>query len=281
MALALLPSELGVFMKKVVLSNLYKSTLLLLLAVSVSVGCSKKETKGYGKDSTVPEDTQNVDGTLPSYSGGTAPVDSFSLSTLEAYAGRRINNPKNLRVTLDVFNVANTGSTKQYGGTFKISYEEAYGSGQRTVVDSFDSDTSLRDTQYNKFYNTGGTQKLKLFFQDHLGGIIVSIEAINVNDLETKFKGRVYYRNFDFGVCANPAPWQQPYCDGQLESKCWNISEGPYDCRAYMSGGKVRPDIVDLPGFGSDPDGYNGPGYKQLFTFTNMDLDAALNTALD
>lgn len=291
MALALVLSELGVFMKTVLKSNLYKSTLILLLALSVSVGCSKKQTKGSGADTTIPTDTQVVTGTLPTYSGGTAPVDSFSLSTLEAYAGRRINNPQNLRVTLDVFNVADPGKTKQYGDTgvgFKIAYEETCtghtggcNGSVRTVEGRFTAGSSIEDTKYNKLYRTGGADKYKFFFQDNLGGIIVSIEAINVNDIETKYKGRVYYRNFDFGVCSNPGYDQlPPVCNVQSPSKCWNISAGPYDCRAYMNGGKVRPDIVDLPGFGSTPDGYKGPGYQQLFTFTAMDIDAALNTGL-
>lgn len=270
-------------MKNVFLSNLIKSTLIMAMALSVSVGCSKKETKGGGGDPTIPGDTTTIPGTATiTYSGGTAPVDSFSLSLLEAYAGRRINSPTNIRVTLDVFNVANTGATKQYGGTFKISYEEVYNGSTRTVTGTFNSGTSLDDTKYNKYYNTGGVEKVKLFFQDSLGGLVVSVEPINVNDLETKFKGRVYFRNFDFGVCSNPSYNMPASCNVQSPyKKCWNISEGPYDCRAYMSSGNVRPDIVDLPGFGSRPGGYNGPGYQQLFTFTNMDLNAALNVALD
>lgn len=268
-------------MEKGLLNNLMKSTLIMALALSVSVSCSKKETK-QTQDKTIPEDTQDVPGVTPTtvYDGGTAPVDSFSQSLLEAYAGRRINNPQNLRVTLDVFNVADTGKTKQYGGTFKITYEESYNGGWRTVSGNFQSGTSINDTKFNKTYHTGGVDKVKLFFQDNLGSIIVSIEPINVNDLETKYKGRVYFRNFDFGVCANPPPYMAAQCNQQSSLKCWNISAGPYDCRAYLSGGSVRPDIVDLPGFGSDPDGYNGPGYQQLFTFTNMDLDKAMNVDL-
>lgn len=267
-------------MKNAFLHNLLKSMLVVALAVTANVGCSKKETKSSTYN-PIPEDTESVGGVgNVTYAGGTAPVDSFSQSLLETYAGRRINSPKNLRVTLDVFNVADSGATPQYGGTFKITYEESYNGGTRTVSGNFNSGTSIHDTKYNKTYNTGGVDKVKLFFQDNLGAIIVSIEPINVNDLETKFKGRVYFRNFDFGVCSNPPPWMGATCNVQSPQKCWNISAGPYDCRAYMSGGKVRPDIVDLPGFGSDPDGYNGPGYQQLFTFTNMDLDAALNTGL-
>jgi hypothetical protein len=271
--------ELGEFMKNVSLSNLTKSTILMALALSVSFGCSKKETKA---NPTIPTDTVTVPTVTPTttFSGGTAPVDSYSQSLLETYAGRRINNPKNIRVTLDVFNVADAGKPKQYGGTFKISYEEDYNGSTRTVTGSFDSGTSINDTKYNKFATTGGTQKLKLFFQDTLGGIIVSIEPISVNDLETLYKGRVYFRNFDFNICANPPPWMGAECAVQSPSKCWNISAGPYDCRAYLSGSSVRPDIVDLPGFGSKPSGYTGPGYQQLFTFTNMDLDKALNTTL-
>jgi len=217
------------------------------------------------------------------YDGGTAPVDSFSQSLLETYAGRRINNPKNLRVTLNVFNVADSGKPAQYGdvgGGFKITYEEAITGTVRTVSGVFSAGSSIDDTKYNKYYNTGGVQKLKLFFQDNLGAIIVSIEPINVNDLDTKYKGRVYFRNFDFGLCANPPPYMPAQCNVQAPKKCWNISLGPYDCRAYMSGDSVRPDIVDLPGFGSKPSGYNGPGYQQLFTFTNMDLGKALNAGL-
>ena len=267
-------------MKNAILSNILKTTLIMAMALSVSVGCSKKETKSAGSgDGTIPTDTTET-GNNTTYSGGTAPVNSFSPSLLETYAGRSINNPQNLRVTLDVFNVADTGKPKQYGGTFKISYEETYNNTTRTVTGTFNSGTSINDTKYNKFYNTGGVTKLKLFFQDNLGAIVVSIEPISVNDLETKYKGRVYFRNFDFGVC-QPGLFQPSYCNVQSPSKCWNISAGPYDCRAYMYSGNVRPDIVDLPGFGSKPDGYDGPGYQQLFTFTDMDLDAALNVDLD
>lgn len=191
-----------------------------------------------------------------------------------------------MRVTLDAFNVA-SGSTPQYGGTFKITYEESCSGtsngcngSKRTVSGNFNSGTSEYDTRYNKTYFTGGVDKVKLFFQDPMGAIIVSIEPISVNDFETKFKGTVYFRNFDLGVCSNPPPWMPPQCNVQAPQKCWNISAGPYDCRAYLSNDAVRPDIVDLPGFGSRQQGYNGDGYKVLFTFTNMDLDAALNTGL-
>lgn len=265
-------------MKPAVLDNLIKSSLLVVMALFVSVGCAKKETRSNNQ---IPPDTKPVAPGQVVYSGGTAPVDSFSPSVLEAYAGRSINNPRNLRVTLDVYNVANEGQPKQYGGTFKITYEEDYNGGVRTVTGTFNSGTSIYDTTYNKYYNTGGTQKLKLFFQDSLGGLVVSIEAMNVNDLETKYKGRVYFRNFDFGVCANPVPGLPPVCNPTQPKKCWHISEGPYSCRAYLNGGQVRPDIVDLPGFGDRQYGYSGPGYQQLFTFTDMDLNAALNADLD
>lgn len=268
-------------MENLLRNNLMKSMLIMALALSVTVGCSKKETKKM-MDKTIPADTEEIPTVTETtiYDGGTAPVDSFSQSLLETYAGRRINNPKNLRVTLDVFNVADAGKTKQYGGTFKITYEEDYNGGVRTVSGNFNSGTSIDDTKYNKTFHTGGVDKVKLFFQDNLGSIIVSIEPININDLETRYKGRVYFKNFDFGICANPPPYMVAQCNVQAPKKCWNISLGPYDCRAYMSGNSVRPDIVDLPGFGSRPSGYNGPGYQQLFTFTNMDLDKALNVGL-
>lgn len=268
-------------MRTTILNQIMKSVLLMLLAMSVGIGCSKKEVKQNLQQNLIPDDTEEIEDIDETtvYQGGTAPVDSFSQSLLEEYAGRRINNPKNLRVTLDVFNVADPGKAKQYGGSFKITYEEdTHG----TVSGNFESGTSEHDTRYNKFYATGGVdQKLKLFFQDGLGSIIVSIEPIDLNDIETKYKGRVYFKNFDAGICANPPPYMLPQCNVQAPQKCWNISLGPYDCRAYLSGGSVRPDIVDLPGFGSRPSGYSGPGYKQLFTFTNMNLDAALNTNLD
>ncbi len=269
-------------MRTTVLTNLMKSVLILLLLASVGVGCSKKEVKKQNPHQALtPIDTTPVDGVDETtvYAGGTAPVDSFSPQLLEEYAGRRINDPKNLRVTLDVFNVADTGKPKQYGGTFKIIYEDGTWG---TISGNFESGTSEHDTRYNKFYATGGVdKKLKLFFQDGLGSVIVSIEPININDLETKYKGRVYFRNFDAGICANPPPYMLPQCNVQSQQKCWNISLGPYDCRAYLHDGHVRPDIIDVPGFGSRPSEYSGPGYKQLFTFTNMDLNAALNVNLD
>lgn len=270
-------------MKNAFLHNLLKTMLVAAIAVSATVGCSKKETKSSGK-----KDTVYVDGaTNVNYDGtGTAPVDSYSQSLLEDYAGRRVNNPKNIRVSLDAWNVS-SGSIPQYGGTFKITYEESCSGtsngcngSKRTVSGTFNSGASEYDTRYNKTYFTGGIDKVKLFFQDQMGGIIVSIEPIAVNDIETKFKGTVYYRNFDLGVCSKPGFWMYPQCNVQAPQKCWNISAGPYDCRAYLSGDSVRPDIVDLPGFGSKQDGYNGQGYKVLFTFTNMDLGVALDTTL-
>lgn len=78
-------------MKNAFLHNLLKTMLVAAIAVSATVGCSKKETKSSGNKDRVYVDVPNS----ATYNGtGTAPVDSYSQSLFEEYAGRRVNNPK-------------------------------------------------------------------------------------------------------------------------------------------------------------------------------------------
>ncbi len=256
--------------------NIVKQITLVAFVAVLAMGCSKKDGGGG-----TPPPTNNTPNPGDGGNGGTGTVTSgavadlqiVSHATLEDYAGRRISTPSNIKVHLDVFDV--TQGSSQYGGNLKISYVE----NGRTVTGTFSSGTSNHDTRYNKWVTTGGVQKLKLMFQDRLGAIVVIIDN-QVNDLGL-WRGEIYYRNFDFGVCANPPFYGAPICNVQSTLKCWNITAGPYDCRSFMSGDSMRPDLIDLPGYGSSyrhqGTTYPRKGFQKLGTFTNLDLANALN----
>lgn len=266
------------------------ATMVLLLVLSI--GCSKKSSTmnvpGPGNPDAVPQNpgTATCGAGVTYASGATAtltlPDVSFDSSLgiyrsqiFEKYAGRLVNlgclNPA-INVNMDTFNVQDPGHTPQYGGLFKIGRVE----NGNSVIGTFSSGTSIDETKFNKWYSTGGAQKLKLFFQDTSGGVIVILKQVVINDMSVTYQGDVYFRNFDFGVCANPPPWGSPQCNVQSPyKKCWDISAGPYSCRAFLSGNNVRPDIIDLPGFGDHQSGYTGPGYLKLGTFVGMDANLA------
>jgi len=230
------------------------------------VGCSKKESSGSGA-------VTNNNAVTPVAGGSNTNFVPDSFAIFNSFAGRTVVNPTGFAVNLNVFNVADPGHTAQYGGQFTISYLE--NGIQKT--DTFSSGTSVFETQYNKWATTGGSSKLKLFFQDALGGVIVILRQVVINDFTYTLQGDVYFRNFDLGICQQPPEWLPPQCQQQSGYKCWNISAGPYDCRAFLSSGNVRPDIVDAPGFGDHQGGYAGPGWQHLGTFTGLDLSTALN----
>ncbi len=273
------------------MKTLLKHLMLVLMVVATGVGCSKSKTK-----QSTQETTPNIPGTgdngglaqNPSFvSGSTVALTPVSISRFEDFAGRYVNNITDLQINVDVFDVSS--SDDRYGGTIKMTYKE--NGVWRNPVVTFNSGTSMNDTRYNKWFTVAGKQKFKAMFQDSVGAIILVIED-STNDFGT-FNGKIYYRNFDFSVCSDPAFYQAPICNQQSSLKCWNIRTGPYDCRAYMTnvgcapddkdeyGKCMRPDIVDLPGFGSTPYGYSGAGYQLLGTFTNLDITKALNLGLE
>lgn len=251
--------------------NMVKHITMVALLSVLAMGCSKKIQSADPAATNTNTDTSNQNPTPTS--GAVADLQIVSHAVLEEYAGRRINTVTDVKIWIDTFDV--TEGSNQYGGVLKISYIE----NGNLVTGTFDSGTSTYDTRYNKWVTTGGTQKLKLMFQDNLGAIVVEIDN-QTNDLGL-WKGDVYFRNFDFGVCANPPFYGSPVCNVQSPQKCWNITAGPYDCRSFMSGNTMSPSTVDLPGYGStySHQGVTYPrkGYQKLGSFYNLNVQAAIN----
>lgn len=248
--------------------------LTLLLILVIGTGCSKKSTRAKSVGSSTPTvvSTDRNDDTLSSATGGT--TVSFkpeSLSIMEAYTGRGLDEIKNIKINLN-FEDVDPSNIQAFAGEVRITYDEVLRdpvTGEVTETVSrggrFDSGDSVYDAQYNKWY--GGA--FKAFVQDAIGSLVVIFDE-ETNDLGT-WSGRVYFKNFNLSICNTqwpgfcaPQPWR---ADGSL-LRCWFIKESrsPYYCRDFEVGGEIRPDLVQYP-----------TNYRLLGKFENVDVKEALN----
>lgn len=193
-----------------------------------------------------------------------------SNAILRDYSGHPVNltedASKNVLVDLEIqmTNSQTVNFAGKYAGYMTISYTS---NGVFYNADLWTGSVD-RDIQYNYWYtdSASGRRIFHGFFEDRYppqdrsttnwGGIILVVDqAASLGDgrAPTSLGGSVWYRNFLQGGLYNPY---------KPDTRCWFISIGPFDCRAWVgSDGNINPTGTPYP----------GSGYKMLGTFDGLD----------
>ena len=240
----------------------WKNILIALTSLVVLAGCAKEKKKKTEPPPEapiveVPQGPYVPPGTGPGEGpgdnwefGGTAALTIVSLSRMSDYTGRPMNNPTDIRVNVNLEKYGNG-----YGGHVTISYvDNGY---QETGY--FTSGSSDKEVKYNVWFHKSGKYAYHGFFEDFLGGIVLVIdEWIDLGDgagPDDKVGGSVWFKNFGFTYAPHPP------------TRCWFVSLGPYDCRAWKTDRAVDTTRAINP----------DSGYQKLGTFSGMSLKEAFN----
>ena len=196
-----------------------------------------------------------------------------STSTLGDFAKWPLNNPTNIKIGVDLHDYGNA----RYGGILKISYTE---NGQ-TVDIRLTTGGSNEEVIHNTWFTWQGKSVFHAFFEDDkpiwadvAGGVILVID--NSNDLgdggsDALVSGSVYYANF---APASAYGYPPP----QADRRCWFVTLGPYDCRAFLVGDTIVSTSALYPESRTQSAGGSTVApYKKLGTFTNLNMNAAFN----
>lgn len=259
-----------------------KPILLVLGIISILLmGCAeKKSSKNVantqdsdltviepGEDPFIPDGSGPGSGPGDNWEyGGTTTFKLYSLERLMEYTMQARNNPTNVRINV---NLTNKGGNR-YGGTVSISYTD---NGQY-YEGFFTSGDSEGDNKYNIWFEKDGKNVYHGFFEDYYGAIVLVVDEMDADSegdgqAPSKVSGRVYFKNFDLAYAPNPLYGYLPGF-GSPRTFCWFISIGPYDCRAWKDGEKVKTTKAINP----------DSGYKLLGSFEDLDLEDAFNDEL-
>lgn len=168
--------------------------------------------------------------TAPTFStGDTESWSPVSLAVLSEYVGYQLQSPTNY-----IINIALTETTASsppnYSGTMTIQFLDT-----STVHNgTFTNGTGTETYQgYNQSVNgeIGTTGVYRIYFEDPLGALILTLSPTSGTDTSSPYTGKVYFRNFN-STAPNPLLGG---CDQYGDCSpggiyCWMISEGPYDC---------------------------------------------------
>ena len=196
-----------------------------------------------------------------------------STSQLSDFAKWPLNNPTNIKIGVDLRDYGNS----RYGGIMKISYTE---NGQNVEI-RLATGGSNEEVIHNTWFVFQGKSVFHAFFEDDKpiwadvsGGVILVID--NTNDLgdgasDASVSGSVWYANFQ------PSP-AFGYVPPQADKRCWFVSLGPYDCRAFLVGDTIVSTSRLTPETRTQSaEGSQVAPYKRLGTFTNLNMNAAFN----
>ncbi len=241
---------------------------LAIAAVTTGGGCAKK--KGGASVPPVVCDRGDCSGAVPGAPGGgggpvsfgtqsEVPLSITSLSTFKDFFFQQpVYNPQNIRVGMGI----GQEQTNQYGGEVWVSFEENGRTRSAVLTTYHPQGTGVSDSSKNVWFTYGGNQVWHGFFQDVYGAVVVVIDSamgLGDGDPAAVVGGSIWYQNFGY----TGAP------QGPLQM-CWNISLGPYDCRTFISGGKVVTTSALYPNnYGNNSNPPRQP-YKKLGDFYNM-----------
>ncbi|OQW53680.1 MAG: hypothetical protein A4S09_07185 [Proteobacteria bacterium SG_bin7] len=247
-----------------------KRLTFLLAVLALAAGC------GHGDEVKL---NPPVPGAVPVNQGGGNPspnevkLNVVSASTLSDFAKWPLNNPTNVKVkiSLNDLGAPSSGAATRYGGSLGISFEDSgyYASSP------FTTGGSQSDAMYNYWMVKSGKSVFRAFFEDQgrpfkkvSGGLVLVIDESNdLGDGATDplASGSIWFLNFE----DSGAP--------QTDKRCWFVSLGPYDCRAFLDGnGSINMGTRIFPEMRTLTTGFQ-PGYKKLGTFTNLNLLKAFN----
>ncbi|PIS10227.1 MAG: hypothetical protein COT73_10465 [Bdellovibrio sp. CG10_big_fil_rev_8_21_14_0_10_47_8] len=233
-----------------------KLAAMLMAAMLLSAGCASKKDGGGSDDTaapggqitsspTTPSDTDASRGTTWS-SGATAALD-VDLSALNSYAASHpINNPKDVRISVKLFDA---GGNK-YAGKIMISYLDngQYFTGSFQAEDTVNASKGnaypgVHQAVYNKWFmaptsNARGPIAAKYagknvfhgFYEDSLGAVmIIATDSADQGDgvASNEVSGEIWFKNY-----ANSS---YPDNDNNGNVPCWFETQGPYDCRTFLT----------------------------------------------
>ena len=241
--------------------------LVLIMALAASLmtlGCASES--GKKKKATTPPVVDIPDGPfVPDGSGpgsgpgdqwqfgGTAALDVPDLSVFQTYTNRVMNDPQDVRININLKQYGNG-----YGGTVTIAYTDNGISYQGY----FTSGTTKKEVKYNIWFTKNNKGVWHGFFEDFLGAIVVVIDDVidlgDGNGPDDKVGGSVWFKNFGLTYAPHPP------------TRCWFVSIGPYDCRAWKSGDGVNTTKAINP----------DSGYVKLGEFEDLSLEDAFNGSI-
>jgi hypothetical protein len=250
-----------------------KRVMMIILAIAVvttGTGCAKK--KGSASTPPVVCDRSDCSGALPGAPGGgggpvsygaqsEVPLNITSTATLrEFFFQSPVNNPQNIRVGMGV----GQEQTNQYGGEVWVAFEDGGQTRLAVLTTYHPQGTGVSDSSKNVWFTDSGSgqQVWHGIFQDVYGAVVVVIDSamgLGDGDPAAVVGGSIWFQNFGY-TGAPQGPNQM----------CWNISIGPYDCRTFLSGGKVVTTSSLYPTtYGNNSNPPRQP-YKKLGSFYNM-----------
>lgn len=246
-----------------------KNALIYSLIVAVALlaaGCAKEKKSSTPSTGTVTDTGTNTGNngttTTPTYKANSVTLTASSFSAFRSYAMRTLNNPTDLRVTVNLHNNGNN----RFAGQVMVSYYDngqyfagKFNSGEGVNQISYkDTYYGKSEAEFNQWFVLNGKTVFHGFFQDSYGVVILVIDQTDGVDSGdgagvsiTNLSGRVYFKNF-INTTA-PAP----------PEKCWFVMEtvSPYYCATFLGSNGVINTYSAL---------YPSNGYQLLGTFTGL-----------
>ncbi len=205
---------------------------------------------------------------IPAIAANEVALTIDSTSILTDFANYPAGNPTDVRVKVAMSHIGQVNNTWTYTGDLTVSYQD----NGYYISNRFTAGSDANDAQYNYWFTSGGNSIFHAFFEDIgrgfkrvTGGVVLVIDGNNdMGDggTEVSLSGSVWFLNFE----PSGAP--------QADKRCWFVSLGPYDCRAFLVNNQISPTSRIYPEMRQLSTGYQ-PGYKRLGTFTGLKLNEA------
>ncbi len=247
-----------------------KRVTILLAVLGLTASCGHKDEVNLNPPP--PGGTPILPGTVPPPSPNEVVVTIVDAAVLSDFAKWPLNNPTNVKakISLNDLGAPSSGAATRYGGSLSISFQDS----GYYVSSPFTTGGSQSDAIYNYWIVKDGKSIFRAFFEDQgrpmkkvSGGLVLVIDESNdIGDgsMDPTASGSIWFLNFEDSY----AP--------QTDKKCWFVSLGPYDCRAFLDGSSINMGIRIFPETRTLSTGFQ-PGYKKLGTFTNLNLLEVFN----
>lgn len=204
------------------------------------------------------------------YTGSTATLQANLSALARMFFNSNPNSPTDIRINIDLNRSVDSVVVSFVDGGRVI--EGAFGTVHPCAVNPQLAQQMMymfgvpcsghSNNSHNGWVNQGGQLIWKGFFQDEYGAIVLVIDN-NVTQGDGQpaniLGGSIWFQNFNRYYPNNPI--QGP------KKMCWEISLGPYDCRTFLSGGKVSMTSSYYP-TNRGPDA--NVNYEKLGDFTGI-----------
>ena len=214
------------------------------LLLTIILGCSlltvscAKETAGTGDETTVAPDPIIIDTTpivgapdgvgINGGFGATAPLQ-IETDRLEDFLTKPVNAPSDIQVHVDL----QENSDETFSGRVSIYVTD------RGVARAYVFTTgSQSHSSFNRFVrNESGFHAI---LDDGDAGMIVLVidDIVNLGDglgNQDLVNGRIFYKNYPIIFGFGGVPQADHPLEYGVESYCWEIKAGPYQCKPWRS----------------------------------------------